>query len=130
MRAIAKFSTPPAVSDPLPTLATWGLTSDAQIIAPGEAAARKRLGRFLDGPLFDYGATRNVPLGGANPWSQTKRFDPDGKYIKRWVPGLRDVPAAKLCEPPAPGLALAKGYPRPMVDHHREREVALEMFRR
>jgi deoxyribodipyrimidine photo-lyase len=47
-----------------------------------------------------------------------------------WVPALRDTPAPKLCEPPAPGLRLAKGYPLPIADHHRERDVALEMFRR
>ena len=304
-RSVAKLSTPANIpSDPLPTLATWGLTSDATIIEPGETAARKRLGHFLDGPIGDYAATRNVPLGGANsrlsqdlrhgtlsirevyakcaalavaepkharsigtyineliwrefymqvlwhwpdvldhelqehyrhlkwqdhwrpekqpggeafqrwcagqtgfpivdagmrelnatgymhnrvrmitamfltkdlhiwwmhgeswfmrrlvdgeiasnnggwqwssstgtdaapyfriqnPWSQTKRFDADGDYIRRWVPELRDVPAVKFCEPPTPGLALAKGYPLPMVDHHRERDIALEMFRR
>jgi len=302
---IGKLSTPPKIaSDPLPTLATWGLTSDARIIEPGEAAARQRLGRFLDGPVGDYAATRNLPFGGSssrlsqdlrhgtlsirevhaqcaalacreptqqrsidtfvneliwrefylqvlwhcpavlehelqehyrdlpwrdhwrperqpggeafqrwcagetgfpivdagmrelnatgymhnrvrmitamfltkdlhvwwmhgeswfmrrlvdgeiasnnggwqwsastgtdaapyfriqNPWSQTKRFDPGGDYIKMWVPALRDTPAPKLCEPPAPGLRLAKGYPLPIADHHRERDVALEMFRR
>jgi len=64
-----------------------------------------------------------------NPWSQTKRFDPEGAYIKRWVPELRDVPAGKFCAPPETGGALAKGYPGPMIDHAREREAALEMFR-
>ena len=64
-----------------------------------------------------------------NPWSQTKRFDPHGAFIKRWLPELRDVPAAKLCEPPAPGLSIARSYPLPMVDHHAERDRALEMYR-
>ena len=64
-----------------------------------------------------------------NPWSQTKRFDPAGTYIKRWVPELRDVPAAKLCEPPASGVPIAKGYPLPIVDHSAAREEVLEMFR-
>ncbi len=297
-RTIAKISTPPKIpSDPLPTLATWSLTSDAKIIEPGEAAARKRLSRFLDGPIFDYAARRDLPVEEAtsrlsqdlrhgtlsireiyakcesaaeaataaqrrgaqifineliwrefymqvlwhwpqvlehefkedyrglrwshdpeplarwcagqtgfpivdagmrqlaatgfmhnrvrmivamfltkdlhldwragerwfmqrlvdgeiasnnggwqwsastgtdaapyfriqNPWSQTARFDPDGAYIKHWVPELRDVPGRKLSEPAAPGLALAKGYPLPMVDHSRERDVALDMYRR
>jgi deoxyribodipyrimidine photo-lyase len=305
-RAIGQLSTPPKIaSDPLPTLQTWDLTSDATIIEPGEAAARRRLARFLDGPIFDYAQRRDLPAGEntsrlsqdlrygtlgtrevyakctavaekatpaqrrgvgifineliwrefylqvlwhwpevldhelqehyrdlkwrdhwrpekqpggehferwcrgetgfpivdagmrqlhatgfmhnrvrmiaamfltkdlhvwwmhgeswfmrrlvdgeiasnnggwqwsastgtdaapyfriQNPWSQTKRFDPDGEYIKRWVPELCDVPAPKFCEPPTPGLALARGYPRPMVDHHRERDAALEMFRR
>jgi deoxyribodipyrimidine photo-lyase len=65
-----------------------------------------------------------------NPWSQTKRYDPDGAYVRRWVPELRDAPAAQLVQPPANGLRIARDYPLPMVDHHREREVTLEMFRR
>ncbi len=304
-RTIARLSTPPGIpSIDLPTLARWGITSNAQIVAPGEAAARKRLGRFLDRRLPDYGGLRDVPSleitsrlsqdlrwgllsvreihahcaelaasGGAalrksigvwmneliwrefylhvlwhtpsildhefqpecrtlkwrdrwrpeegaggedfqrwcagqtgfpivdagmrelaatgfmhnrvrmitamfltkdlhvwwmhgeswfmrrlvdgeiasnnggwqwsastgadaapyfrihNPWSQTRRFDPDGDYIRRWAPELRDVSRANLCAPPA-GMPIAKGYPLPMVDHAVERRVALEMFRR
>ena len=296
--AIAKLSTPPSIpSDPLPSLATWELTSDAKIIEPGEAAARQRLSHFLDGPVLEYAVRRDLPAEGAtsrlsqdlrygtlsireiyahcdtaadgttaaqrrnaqtfineliwrefylqvlwhspevlehefkddyrglpwhreaavfdrwcagqtgfpivdaglrqlagtgfmhnrvrmivamfltkdlhldwrmgeswfmqrlvdgeiasnnggwqwsastgtdaapyfriqNPWSQTARFDPEGAYIKHWVPELRDVPGRRLSEPPAPGLPLARGYPLPMVDHAVERDVALEMFRR
>jgi deoxyribodipyrimidine photo-lyase len=304
-RTLAKLSTPSKIaSRALPTLAAWNLTSEAEIIEPGEAAARKRLGRFLDGAIFDYGTRRDLPAaentsrlsqdlrwgllsirevyarctelvdrataaqrksigiwineliwrefyfqvlwhapdvldyefqpdyralrwrdhwrpeerpgsemfqrwcagqtgfpivdagmrqlaasgfmhnrvrmivamfltkdlhvwwmhgeswfmrrlvdgeiasnnGGwqwsastgtdaapyfriQNPWSQAKRFDPDGKYIRRWVPELRDVPAARFCEPPTPGLPLARGYPLPMVDHSTERDAALAMFR-
>ncbi len=64
-----------------------------------------------------------------NPWSQTKRYDPEGAFIKQWLPELRDVDAAKLAEPPPAGLRIAKNYPPPIVDHAREREVTLEMFR-
>ena len=64
-----------------------------------------------------------------NPWSQTKRFDPGGEYIRRWVRELRDVPAPLLCEPPAPGLSIAKGYPPPIVDHSHARDAVLDMFR-
>ena len=63
-----------------------------------------------------------------NPWSQTKRFDRDGIYIKRWVQELRDVSAARLCEPPAPGLPIVKGYPLPMLDHSVARDEVLAMF--
>ena len=297
-RTAAKIVTPPAIASlPLPTLETWGLAGGAKIIEPGEAAARRRLARFLDGPIFDYAQSRDFaaaegtshlsqdlrhgtlsireiyarcigvapkktgPLerrgvdgfvneliwrefymqvlwhwpevldvefqeeyrglrwstdaaaldcwcagrtgfpivdagmrqlaatgamhnrlrmivamfltkdlhhdwrageswfmrhlvdgeiasnnGGwqwsastgtdaapyfriQNPWSQTKRYDPDGEFIKRWVPELRDVPAGKLCEPPADGAPLARGYPLPIVDHRIERERALERYR-
>lgn len=64
-----------------------------------------------------------------NPWTQTARYDPDGEYIKRWVPELENVFARALAKPPAPGAQLAPGYPPPIVDHAREREITLEMFR-
>jgi deoxyribodipyrimidine photo-lyase len=63
-----------------------------------------------------------------NPWLQSARFDPQGVYIKQWVPELKDVPAPLLHEPPKPGLRLAKGYPLPMVDHHTERDRCLAIF--
>lgn len=304
-RALGKISVPEKLaSDPLPTLATWGLESTAKIVEPGEAAARKRLGHFLDGPVLQYAERRDLPSepgtsclsqdlrygtlsireiyarcqevagqhpkqrrsvdvyvneliwrefyfqvlwhhpevletelqehyrdlkwrdywrpeekpGGPefqrwcrgetgfpivdagmrelnatgfmhnrvrmitamfltkdlhiwwmhgesyfmqrlvdgeiasnnggwqwssstgtdaapyfriqNPWSQTERFDPKGEYIKRWVPELRDVPAPALAKPPSPGMPIARGYPVPMVDHAKERDIALEMFRR
>lgn len=64
-----------------------------------------------------------------NPWSQTKRYDPEGTYIKRWVPELRDVPGKRLAEPPAAGQSLARNYPAPMVNHAEARDRTLEMFR-
>jgi deoxyribodipyrimidine photo-lyase len=64
-----------------------------------------------------------------NPWSQTARYDAEAKFIKQWLPELRNVDPKKLAQPPAPGTRFAKGYPAPIVDHAREREVCLEMFR-
>lgn len=64
-----------------------------------------------------------------NPWSQTKRYDPDGRYIRHWVPELADVPTRLLVEPPADGQAIANGYPAPMVDHGTERDETLRRFK-
>ncbi len=64
-----------------------------------------------------------------NPWSQTKRYDPEGAYIKTWIPELHDVPAEKFLEPPAPGMRLAKNYPAPIVDHATARDITLELFK-
>ena len=44
-----------------------------------------------------------------NPTAQAKRLDPDGEYVRRWVPELADVPDA------FPGLPAP--YPPPNVDH-------------
>ena len=63
-----------------------------------------------------------------NPWTQTKRYDPGGAYIKTWIPELRDGPAEKFFAPPASGGRLAKGYPRPIVDHAEARDATLDFF--
>jgi deoxyribodipyrimidine photo-lyase len=66
-----------------------------------------------------------------NPWSQTKRYDPQGRYIRQWVPELSDAPLARLLEPPAPGSdGRWKNYPAPMLDHKTERDVCLARFKR
>ena len=65
-----------------------------------------------------------------NPWTQTKSYDPEATYIKRWIPELKDVTAGKLCQAPATrGERLAKDYPPPMVDHAVERQTTLQWFR-
>jgi deoxyribodipyrimidine photo-lyase len=63
-----------------------------------------------------------------NPWTQTKRYDPDGAYIKRWIPELKHVPGAVLATEPSPGLRMAPKYPLPMVHHAEERDRVLAMF--
>jgi deoxyribodipyrimidine photo-lyase len=65
-----------------------------------------------------------------NPWTQTRRYDPEGTYIRRWVPELAGLPAWSFYDPPEPGFRLAKGYPRPIVDHAIAREKTLAMFAR
>ncbi len=57
-----------------------------------------------------------------NPTAQLKKLDPEGAYVRRYVPELAGVSARDIAEP---GL-LAPSYPRPIVDHAR----AVEAFRR
>jgi deoxyribodipyrimidine photo-lyase len=72
-----------------------------------------------------------------NPMTQQRRHDPDGAYVRRWCPELRGVPLARLPEPwtmtaqeqQAAGCVIGRDYPRPIVDHRRERERALERYR-
>ena len=55
-----------------------------------------------------------------NPWTQQARFDPDARYVRRWVPELAGLDAGtihRLDRRHPPGLA---GYPRPIVDHRKE----------
>ncbi|HET9522599.1 MAG TPA: deoxyribodipyrimidine photo-lyase [Terrimicrobiaceae bacterium] len=63
-----------------------------------------------------------------NPWTQSARFDPNGDYIKTWIPELRDVAPGRFAEQPPPGERLSKRYPAPIVDHAQARNRALEVF--
>jgi deoxyribodipyrimidine photo-lyase len=63
-----------------------------------------------------------------NPWSQTKSYDPAGKYIKTWLPELRGVDPMRFTRPPIDRLS--KDYPMPIVDHAIERLETLERFER
>ena len=68
-----------------------------------------------------------------NPTSQSARFDPDGDYIRRWVPELADVEGKAVHEPVRADADLfgstASEYPRPIVDHATERDEALRRWR-
>ncbi|MGB7325882.1 MAG: deoxyribodipyrimidine photo-lyase [Rubripirellula sp.] len=68
-----------------------------------------------------------------NPFSQSKRFDPDGKYITRFCPELSDVPAKALHDPEKLAASLGRlttKYPQCMVDHKFARQRALDEFKR
>ncbi len=71
-----------------------------------------------------------------NPVSQGEKFDGEGDYVRRWIPELADLPNKFIHKPweaPAEvlekaGVELGKDYPKPMVDHARAREDALEAY--
>lgn len=63
-----------------------------------------------------------------NPTKQSHRHDPDGAFIRRWVPELADLPAPSVHDP-SPFDRARLGYPEPMVDHAAARERALAAFR-
>lgn len=65
-----------------------------------------------------------------NPTLQGQKFDPNGEYIRRWVPELNDVPTRWIHEPwRAPEGELSTDYPAPMVDHGNARAVALTKYK-
>ncbi|MBU0799705.1 MAG: DNA photolyase family protein [Alphaproteobacteria bacterium] len=72
-----------------------------------------------------------------NPVTQGTKFDPEGDYVRRWVPELAKMPAKYIHAPwDAPdnvlsyaGVALGKTYPAPMIEHARARDRALALYK-
>ena len=69
-----------------------------------------------------------------NPVLQGEKFDPEGAYVKQWVPELKSVPIQWIHNPwMAPqdklGLCLGKDYPEPIVDHSEARKKALLYYK-
>ena len=68
-----------------------------------------------------------------SPSSQAARFDPEAKYIHRWVPELRRLPAPAVFAPwehAALARELAPDYPAPVLDLRRSRDAALLAYQR
>lgn len=71
-----------------------------------------------------------------NPVAQGEKFDPEGAYVRRWVPELRDVPARFVHRPwdltpleaAGAGLTLGTTYPERVVLHEERRPRALAMY--
>ena len=62
--------------------------------------------------------------------TQGKKFDPQGDYVRRYVPELRHLAGAAAHEPWAAAAGYASGYPERIVDHAHERRVALDDYAR
>jgi len=73
-----------------------------------------------------------------NPTLQSKKFDVDGKYIKKYVPELKDVDAKYIHDPwehkeilkEKYGLELGKDYPLPVVNHSEIKDRVISEFKR
>lgn len=63
-----------------------------------------------------------------NPVTQGEKFDPDGDYVRRWIPELRHLPGAAAHRPWDHEDGYAHDYPRRIVDHAEERREALERY--
>nr|WP_281497228.1 deoxyribodipyrimidine photo-lyase [Ornithinimicrobium sp. F0845] len=63
-----------------------------------------------------------------NPVTQGERFDPDGTYVRRWVPELGHLPGGSVHRPWDHPKGYTHGYPRRIVDHAEERREALRRY--
>jgi deoxyribodipyrimidine photo-lyase len=63
-----------------------------------------------------------------NPVSQGLKFDPEGDYVRRYVPELAHLPGPAAHEPWKHDDGYAHGYPHRVVDHAEERREALRRY--
>ncbi len=71
-----------------------------------------------------------------NPVTQSRRFDPEGKFIRRYLPQLARLPDVLIHAPweaspielEAAGIVLGRDYPEPIVDHAEAREKTLARY--
>ena len=72
-----------------------------------------------------------------NPVTQSEKFDPDGRFIRRYVPELAGCDSRRIHAPwlmsaaqqAAAGVVVGRDYPRPVVDHAIARQRALERYK-
>ena len=67
-----------------------------------------------------------------NPTLQSEKFDPEGNYIRKWIPELKEIKGKAIHDPYGKGAsstAKKNGYPEPMVEHKFARNRALSRYK-
>jgi deoxyribodipyrimidine photo-lyase len=110
----------------------WGERWFMQHLVDGDPAANNGGWQWTAGTGTDAAPYFRV----FNPVLQGKRFDPDGAYVRHWVPELRRVPEKFVHQPwkmplnvqEAVGCLIGQDYPAPIVDHAWARERVLAAY--
>jgi len=100
----------------------WGARHFMQHLVDGDLASNSHGWQWTAGTGTDAAPYFRI----FNPTTQGLRFDPDGDYVRRWVPELAGVAGGAAH---TPGPLMAPDYPSPMVDHAVERDDALARYR-
>lgn len=65
-----------------------------------------------------------------NPWTQSKKYDPECEYIKKWIPKLKDVNNKDIHNWNKKHILYKIDYPSPIVDHDKERLITLKLYKK
>jgi deoxyribodipyrimidine photo-lyase len=111
----------------------WGERFFMQHLVDGDPAANNGGWQWSAGTGTDAAPYFRI----FNPVLQGEKHDPDGAYVRRWVPELGDVPERYLQAPwkmpsdlqEEAGCVIGRDYPAPMIDHGWARKRTLEAFR-
>ena len=102
----------------------WGARHFMHHLVDGDLASNQHGWQWTAGSGTDASPYYRI----FNPTTQGERFDPDGGYVRRYVPELREVEGKAAHQPWKRPDGVPKGYPEPMVDHAEERADALARY--
>lgn len=97
----------------------WGARWFMEQLADGDVASNQHGWQWCAGTGTDAAPYFRV----FNPTAQGEKFDPDGTYVRRWVPELAETADVHRLKSGRPG-----DYPEPIVDHAAERAEALRRY--
>jgi deoxyribodipyrimidine photo-lyase len=100
----------------------WGARHFMQHLVDGDLASNSHGWQWTAGTGTDAAPYFRI----FNPTTQGMRFDPQGEYVRRWVPELSAIAGGSVH---TPGQRTGPDYPAPMVDHAVERDEALARYR-
>jgi deoxyribodipyrimidine photo-lyase len=111
----------------------WGEKWFMQHLVDGDPAANNGGWQWTAGTGTDAAPYFRI----FNPTMQGVKFDPDGVYIRRWLPELANVPDKYIYEPHLMGTAvqeksnciIGRDYPTPIVDHRLARQRTLAAYK-
>ena len=101
----------------------WGAKYFMQHLVDGDIASNQHGWQWTAGTGTDASPYFRI----FNPISQGEKFDPNGDYVRTWIPELADVPNDVVHSPWLSGLL--NPYIEPIVDHATEREVSLLRYK-
>jgi deoxyribodipyrimidine photo-lyase len=104
----------------------WGARHFMSLLVDGDLASNQHGWQWTAGSGTDAAPYFRV----FNPITQGEKFDPDGDYVRRFVPELRGVEGKAVHRPWELPDGPPEGYPEPMVDHKAERQEALDRYER
>ncbi len=103
----------------------WGAKFFMQHLVDGDIASNNHGWQWTAGTGTDAAPYFRV----FNPVLQGEKFDPDGNFVRQWIPELNEVPKKFVHSPWLAQTGLFSSYPAPMVDHSEERDEALARYK-
>jgi len=100
----------------------WGARHFLRHLVDGDLASNNHGWQWVAGTGTDASPYFRI----FNPTTQAHRFDPEGDYVRRWVPELAGIGGGAVHDP---GVLRPAGYPPPMVEHAVERDEAMVRYR-